>query len=283
MVNKLLITRAKEGSAAKKQANEEAAQKIEENKLRAGYPRMHYLTADEPFIFTFLNEPDLTIEIPIHFHFEEGKDGKAGRMYHYICERLYEDNLNDLDSPTECKHCNTLSDQGFKDKPKFCRVATVFAHQLEGKTGLTSKGKEFNYNPVVNIPIRPGKAMAGFDKLDALAGGTVKGRPGVSPLDPGVFIYELLKTGKGKDTQYHPISVCNVDILGDEFDPNSPGRQAALKAFAAMTKDEKYQNLLCSLDNVKWDIWGIDEPKPINVESSEDKKTPTKKSKDELK
>ena len=125
--------------------------------------------------------------------------------------------------------------------------------------------------------------MAGFEKLDALAGGTVRGRPGVSPLDPGVFIYELLKTGKGQETQYHPISACNVDTLGDEFDPDSPGRQAALKKFAAMTKDEKFQNLLACMENVKWDEWGIDEPKASVVESSEDKKNPTKKSKDELK
>jgi len=283
MVNKLLITRAKEGAAAKQQANEEAIQTIEDRKARDGFPRMHYLLSDEPFIFTFLNEPDLTIELPIHFHYEQGKNGKPGKFLHYICERLYEDNLSDLTNPTDCKFCNTRNDKGYENKPSFCRIATVYAHQLEGVTKISQKGKEYNPSPIVNIPIRPGKGMAGFEKLDALAGGTVRGRPGVSPLDPGVFIYELLKTGKGQETQYHPISACNVDTLGDEFDPDSPGRQAALKKFAAMTKDEKFQNLLACMENVKWDEWGIDEPKASVVESSEDKKNPTKKSKDELK
>jgi len=280
MVNKRLFEQAKQqtlqASEDKAKMAKEREEREKEFKSRQGLPRLTWMKEDVPLYFYLLSD---ILEFPCHkLWVETNFNGKkSGKDVYYICDRLYEGaSLTETPTPggfqTACKHCNTLDERGKLPKPSPYRFATVHALSLEGQVG-GSGDKAYPLDTVVNIVIRPGKALANFKKLDTLANKAIPGKPGKSALDPGMYIFEMSKTGKGKETQYFGPSIANVELLGDEFDPDSEESKKSRERYAAMTEDERTQHTMCSLANVKWEEFDLDEPKAVVIESKDEEPT----------
>ena len=279
MVNKRLFEQAKQqtiqAAEEKAQRASEREQRDKELKAKEGLPRLAWLQTDVPLYFYFLSE---IIELPCHKKWEETTYGtkKKGKEVYYICDRLYEGSslIADVGEgfETDCPHCHELNDRGKHEKPSPYRFATVHALSREGQV-IGEGDKAYKLDTVVNIVIRPGKGLANFKNLDKITNKALPGKPGRSATDPGLFIFEMYKTGSGKETQYFGPSVANMDLLGDEFDPDSQESKDNRNRYAAMDESERFQHTLCSLGNVRWEEFGLDEPKPIVVESKDEEPT----------
>jgi len=274
MLNKSILQSVRAASEVREQQKKERG---EQQTYKQGLPRIAYVT-NEPLFFSFLTK--VLVELPIHFVF----DKQTNIMDHVICERLYEGTLDQLESPTECPHCNVLTDKGRMSRPTDVLVTTVYAHSLEGKKGTSKKTqKEFEFDPITNLVIRPGKGKANFEAIDVLKNKAIKGQPGKSALDPGMYVFEISKSGKGVETQYHAPKLIPDEMLGDEFDRHSAKAKAALEEASKQSEEVQYQRILGSFGNCKWEVFGLDEPSSDSVESKEvTTQSAGKKAKNEL-
>lgn len=268
MANLELLQAGRKLAAARSEQNKVRDEQMASNAIYKQFPRMSFLKSDEPLFFSFLHEK--VYEFYMHIVWNEERK----TMDYILCEQTY---TGVVDDPKEvCATCNGHDGRGNELKPTLVGMATVYAHSNEGKTGETAKGKEYDLDTTINVLFRPGKSMVNLEAIGVLNG---KGA-----LKPGRFIFELLKTGTGKETQYHAPKITPAELLGDEFNPASDEFKKALKKYAGKTEDEILQGLFINLKNVKWDDFGIDEPVLDAVESeSESTKQPAnKKSKDAL-
>jgi len=249
MVNKLLLEAGKKFAAENAEQKKQRDAEMATRAITSKFPRLTYLKNDEPLFFSFLHET--VYDFPVHDIWT------GSSMEYHLCDKTYQ--AADPSFADSCEKCEELNDYGNKRRPKQLAFAIIYAHSYEGKTGKTKKGKEFTFNTTVILPINPGKGGSNLAELAILQGR--------GSLVPGKRVFQIKKTGEGKDTIYHPPIPCHPDDLGDEFNPNSDEFKAALAKYAAMSDEEVIQGLLINLKNVKYDLFGIDEPVADVVES----------------
>lgn len=266
MVNKALLDAGRQINAERDEQKKTALEEMAQRAVTSRFPNRTFLRHNEPLFYSTLVEQ--VFELPVH----EVWNGKG--FDYVLCDKTYagtDPSFND-----SCTVCKELDDYGSPRKAKVMAFQIIYSHSAEGRTGISkTTGKEYKFHTTLLLPINPGKGGSNLEALSVFRG---KGQ-----LKPGKFVFEIKKTGAGKETVYHPPIIAHPDVYSEEFDANSAEAKAAREKFANMSEDEQYQCVLVHLKNVKWDLWGIDEPTADVVDSEKESTKPAgKKSKDAL-
>lgn len=272
MVNKALLE-ASMKLAAKEEAGRAEAKKNAQRRNPKGFPTVTRMISGEPSFISTLVNPSLNLRLHIHFDFVPTPNGKAKGYFAYkICHKTYQEIDPDY---VDCPTCQELNKWNKNKTPSEIIAIPVYNHSNEGKTykGKNEKGEEDDI-PVGTEEIllyRPGDSKANFIEYDNF---NLK-----NMLVPGKAVFKVGKIGEEKETKYNPLTIQPKEMLGDEFDPDSPQAKAARAKWAKLSPDDVYQRILAVFTNssVDWELWGIDEPKAEEVKSDSKADKPQEK------